>query len=102
MSNTSIKRTQEQWLALFDEYERSSLTIQDFCLKNSLSASNFYAWKAKLRPGRLRASSRSTTPAQTMPFIEIIQPTNNTAKTSQSNWTVELELGNNMILRVRA
>ena len=101
MPNTSITRTQEQWLELFDEYERSSLTIQDFCLKNSLSASNFYAWKAKLRPGRLRGSSRSTTLAETTPFIEIIQPTNNTAETSHRNWSVELELGNNMILRVR-
>ena len=43
-----IMRSQEQWRTIIEEQQASGLTIVDYCQKNELSTTSFYAIKKKL------------------------------------------------------
>ena len=39
------QRSRFFWLATLEEYERSKLSIRQFCAQKNLSPSTFYQWK---------------------------------------------------------
>ena len=43
-----MRRTQQQWLTLFQAQPDSDLSIKDFCLEQGVSTSSFYKHKALL------------------------------------------------------
>jgi len=43
-----MRRTPQQWLALFKVQNDSNLSIQDFCFEQHISKSSFYKHKARL------------------------------------------------------
>ncbi|MBL4941483.1 MAG: hypothetical protein JKY81_07435 [Colwellia sp.] len=43
-----MRRTQQQWLTLFQTQNNSGLSIKDFCLEQRISTSSFYKHKAIL------------------------------------------------------
>ncbi len=43
------RRSDQEWLAIFNRYEKSSLTQKDFCQKNKISTSTFFAKRRLLK-----------------------------------------------------
>ena len=43
-----MRRTQQQWLSLFQAKNNSDLSVKDFCLEQGISTSSFYKHKAIL------------------------------------------------------
>lgn len=43
-----MRRTQQQWLTLFQAQNSSDLSIKDFCLEQSIPTSSFYKYRAIL------------------------------------------------------
>jgi len=43
-----VMRSQEQWRTIIEEQQASGLTIVDYCQKNELSTTSFYAVRKKL------------------------------------------------------
>lgn len=41
-----MRRTQQQWLTLFQAQNNSDLKVKDFCLEQGISTSSFYKHKA--------------------------------------------------------
>jgi len=63
-----MRRTQQQWLTLFQTQNNSDLSIKDFCLEQCISTSSFYKHKS-----RLNNSSLAIKPS---PFsqVQLIEP----------------------------
>lgn len=48
--------TEQRWLDLVTRWQRSGLTVREFCRQQRLSEPSFYVWRRRLRPrGRLSA-----------------------------------------------
>jgi hypothetical protein len=45
----AIRKTQSQWLALFEEQKQSGLSIAQFCKKKQLSEAYFYLKRKQLQ-----------------------------------------------------
>lgn len=58
-----MRRTEQQWLALFQAQHDSDLSIKDFCLEQGVSSASFYKHKAILI-----ANSEATLPS---PFSHV-------------------------------
>lgn len=43
-------RTEEEILALLDEYDNSNMTVREFCELCDISDATFYNWRNKYRP----------------------------------------------------
>ena len=63
-----MRRTQQQWLTLFQTQNSSDLSIKDFCLEQCISTSSFYKHKAIL--------NNSSTAIESSPFshVQLIEP----------------------------
>ncbi len=87
----NLRRSSEQWQELMSSYEKSGLTQEAFCAKESLSPSTFYTWRKRLccvtvaKPKEPRFVELSTS----LPNRE------------SSDWDIELTLGDNIVLRLR-
>src|SRR5271169_5160626 len=42
-------RKQARWLNLVQGWQRSNVTVREFCRRRQISEPNFYAWRAVLR-----------------------------------------------------
>ena len=80
-----IRRTASQWQAIIARFEKSDLSGDTFCQRESLGLATFQRWR-----GRFATRDES--------FVEMAVPTQ--APTS-STWTVELMLPGEIVLRVR-
>jgi len=52
MSRAEVK---QKWQVIFADYQRSHLSIAEYCREQSISPSSFYLWRKKLgdhQPGR--------------------------------------------------
>jgi len=97
-------RTLKQWTQIVHDQTQSNLTIQQYCTQHALPVSSFYVWKKKIGetnktsvPAKLQRPQNTSTS-----FIEISPPLTALPKDHSTQWVVELDLGNNMVLRVRA
>ena len=45
-----MRRTPQQWLALFQSQQGSDLSVKQFCLEHGISTSNFYKNKVRFTP----------------------------------------------------
>jgi len=79
-----MRRTQQQWLALFQAQNDSILSIKNFCLEQNISPSSFYKHKAISKGG-----SDVIVPS---PFsqVQVIEAT----AFEPQNQTIELNIGN--------
>ena len=97
----SVHRTPSQWQALIDQQALSKQRVTRFCQENGLTVSSFYLWRQKLvrQQTRMGGTSHMNPPL----FVEL-EPKRNISPAQEdhsSDWAVELEIGNNIILRVR-
>lgn len=91
-----VSRTPDQWRLLFDRYEHSGQTRDQFCREQGISLSSFSHWRTKLRKQATVAALQPDTPR----FTELstaVQPEQSPA----SGWDIELQLGADVVLRLR-
>ena len=93
------RRTSQQWQVLFDRFEHSGQTREQFCSEYKVSLSSFVRWRTKLRKQPSVASVKAEPPL----FAELAMETAamETATPDSPVWDVELQLGTGVILRLR-
>jgi len=90
-----VRRSEDEWRALFARFERAGQTIERFCAEQGLGLSTFSRWRQ-----RLRGQDRARTKGASEPlFVELSTP--EVAKTDAPGWDVELQLGAGVYLRLR-
>ena len=90
-----VRRSQDQWRELLNEFADSSLTREQFCQDRNLALSTFDYWRRKLKREASAVQDEAIfvelTPDKTLPG----HPSN------PHPWDLELELGNAVVLRLR-
>ena len=87
------RRSQDDWSQLMTEYEAGELTQRQFCERHQLAYSTFCYWRKRLSAGAVRTEVAATS----VPLIELpLLP-----KRGQSDWRLELELGQGVVLRLK-
>lgn len=94
---TRIQRNASQWKKLIEDQKQSDLNIKEYCQQNTLTTSNFYGWRKRLKTVN----------------VEPIHPLNNgqsisadwlkldlDAKPTIKKWDIELHLPNGCILKM--
>lgn len=89
-----IKRTPEQWHAIFDRYRTSGQSREQFCLEQGISFSTFSHWRTKLG----KQTAASSLPVDSVLFTEL---TSEVPPPVSSGWDIELQLGADVVLRLR-
>ena len=79
-SSGKIRRSEAEWVKILSAYEQSGLSQEVFCEREGVAESSLSKWRRKL------VQSRNG-------FIEV--------KPEASAWDIELELGGNVVLRLR-
>ena len=89
-----IRRSADQWRELFDRFEQSGQTREQFCAEQNLGLSTFSRWRQQLRE---EESAPQTLTSDAL-FVELPQ---RAPAPSVQSWDVELQLGAGMVLRLR-
>jgi hypothetical protein len=90
---TQSRRSQDDWNQLMTEYEAGELTQRQFCERHQLAYSTFCYWRKRLSAGAVGTELAATS----VPLIELpLLP-----KRGQSDWRLELELGQGVVLRLK-
>lgn len=90
-SNGKVFRSESEWNAITLDYRRSGLTLLDYCQQHGIAKSSLF--KA------LNRKAEHHTPEES--FIEIAQGHQSTNKAQESEFRVELCLGESIVLRIR-
>ena len=88
-ANGRIRRNSAEWEALLSRFEMSGRGRDEFCRAEGLGRSTFHKWLRKLRP-------QQSSPQPVKEFIEMTPATERTG-----GWTVEIELPDGTVTRVR-
>ena len=91
-----LRRTADQWQSLFDRFEQSGQTRDQFCQEQGLSLSSFSRWRTKLRQQILAKPTPSDSPL----FTELT-PAVPPEGLAVSGWDIELQLGAGVVIRLR-
>ena len=75
LSDGRVRRRRSEWQAIMQAFEKSGLSVVEFCEREKISASVFAAWKRRFSqseaspPGfvELKASSSPSPPVETPP-----------------------------------
>ena len=93
VSETTYRKSREQWLELMAAYEAGGPSQREFCEHHDVAYSTFGYWRKRLR------SPVTSLEAASEPWLELSPlplPLEDT-----SDWRVELDLGCGVKLRVR-
>lgn len=101
MSRTDYRprRSPAQWQALIDQAEHSALSIAEFCRTEDISLSSFYQWRQRLAAERGNAEGKPA-PVTENAFIDL-GAIGQGANDDSGPWDLELQLGANVMLRLR-
>jgi transposase-like protein len=100
MSRQLDLRKQQLWLRHVQRWQRSQLTVRDFCARHHLSEPNFYSWKRLLSErGLLSAAGAATTRPGTATPLFVAATLADTAVTPQP---LEVVLPDGLTVRVAA
>jgi transposase-like protein len=88
---------QRHWLGFVERWQRSKLTVREFCEQHQISEASFYAWRRVLRERGLiqdppTESATSSTPA----FVKLTVDAESAAASA-----VDVVLSERRLLRVR-
>jgi len=90
-----VRRSEDEWRALFARFERAGQTIEQFCAAQGPGLSTFSRWRQ-----RLRGQDRTQTKGSSEPvFVELSNAESPGAVAP--GWDVELQLGAGVYLRLR-
>lgn len=90
-----IRRSATQWRELFDRFEQSDQSREQFCREQGVSLSSFDRWGTRLRTVPSTPSAISEEPV----FVEL-KPTS-IQQPATPAWDIELQLGADIFLRLR-
>ena len=90
------KHSPEQWQHLIEQQAASGQSQAAFCRDHGLSKSSFQHWKRRLQSHVGAAPAGAATPALFAPLTDTPVPTE-----PDSGWTIELDLGDGVCLRLR-
>ena len=95
----------DEWRQIMTDFAASDLTQRQFCQQQGLTPSTFSKWRKQLGLiGSDRASSALAMPPDFQPLVPTALSAINTTTVSsvraEPAWSVELALGNGMILRI--
>ena len=99
MGRKQNREAESVWRGRLARFQKSGLTVQEFCRREGVSTPTFYQWKKRLHEGsrpakRVRRSGRaSRSAANTDPFVAI-----NVASATMA----EIEFPNGVRIRVPA
>ena len=83
------RRTESQWRIIFEQWQKSELSIRQFCDANDVSHQSFYKWKQKFVN---KLQTNNTEPV----FIDLSSMENN----SPHRWHIVLKLDDGMELQL--
>ena len=90
-----IRRDENAWRELVVRFEQSGQTREQFCLDQGLALSTFSRWRQRLRSTVQEAATASADAV----FVELAPE--ETLATAAPTWDVELQLGADVVLRLR-
>jgi len=90
-SNGKIRRTESEWEAIIERFEKSGLSAAAFCRREKISKNTFSKWKARLEAGSARRAG----------FVELGPEVISEAAVA-AHGTLEIELPGGVMLRWRA
>jgi transposase-like protein len=88
------RRTRAEWKQILSDYEASGLTQRRFCDEHGVAYSSFCNWRKRL------SQENGASPLIELPMdlkVAEMSGTNDSA----SDWRVELDLGQGMVVRIR-
>lgn len=91
-----VSRSVDQWQSLFDQFDQSGQTRDQFCHEHSISLSSFSRWRTKLR----KQAVVEPAPSDSLLFTEL-SPVVPAEGSPTSGWDIELQLGADVVLRLR-
>ena len=87
---------QGRWLELIQRWQRSQITVREFCRRHQFSEASFFSWRRVLRErGLLDEPLASKTPAEAPAFVKLAM---SVAEPTIS--PIELVLNHRRLLRV--
>ncbi|MCP4238510.1 MAG: IS66 family insertion sequence element accessory protein TnpB [Aestuariibacter sp.] len=92
-----VRRNVGQWQDIIRRFEQSGQTRDAFCAEQSLALSTFSRWRQRLRAGNVSPPESH----QEVAFVELSTADVAVAGASSSSWDVELQLGADIVLRLR-
>ena len=90
-----IRRSEYAWRELVVRFEQSGQTREQFCVDQGLALSTFGRWRQRLR---LAVQEEATRSADAV-FVELA--TEEALASAAPTWDVELQLGADVVLRLR-
>ena len=95
-SRTLIRRSAEQWGGDFAAFENSGHTQAAYFAGEGLALSTFTLWRRKLDSSRNMITNNDAAMFVALPYSDIPGPS-----LSTTHWVVELQLGADVVLRLR-
>ena len=89
-----VRHSREEWRALVSRFEQSGQTREAFCAETGISVSTLRRWSSRLRERPRPAVSQAPV------FVEL-PAEQRKASASAPPWEVELQLGGDVVLRLR-
>lgn len=93
------RRTHEQWLELYDQWQESGLSAPAYCKKSGLSYQSFQNFRSKFEKGELSVAPAQEQGGQTPAFIDL-GSLSDMASERGSGWNITLRLGNGVELEL--
>jgi len=94
LADGRVRRTETEWRAVMERFEKSGLSLSAFCRRSKLSRSSFLQWRRRL----------SGIPCPTPGFVEWVAPTSEVPEAVERGGAGEFELSlpGGVVLRWRA
>jgi len=93
------RRTLEQWLELYEQWQESGLSAPVYCKSSGISYQSFQNFRSKFEKGELNISSASEEVSEIPAFIDL-GSLSNMASGRDSGWNITLRLGNGVELEL--
>jgi len=91
------RRTQEQWLAIHQDWKQSGLSAPVYCQKAGVSYQSFQNFRHKLKTKDTPKKTKPASKAQT--FIDLSQLADRSGS-NKTGWIICLRLGNGVELEL--
>lgn len=92
-----IQRNATQWANLIEAQKQSDLNIKEYCQQNTLTTSNFYAWRKRLKIVKVEPISALNNELEIQAdWLKLDLD----AKQAIKKWEIELHLPNGCILKM--
>lgn len=90
-----VRRRADQWRTLLRRFEQSGQTREQFCAEQGLALSSFSRWRGKMR----RQTQDHAGVCEEAVFVAL--SSEEAGASGQSGWEVELQLGSDVVVRLR-